>query len=353
MVMCVAIARVRGRLALQTLLSALRAAGEPTRLRLLAVCAHGEVTVGELARIVGQSQPRVSRHLKLLCDAGLLDRFREGSWAFYRIAGPHRPGANPCAPRILAMIPVDDPQISRDRERLEAIKRVRADEAAAYFRANAARWDRVRALHVDTQEVERALADALRPDPGARFLDIGTGTGRVLQLFGGSVGQGTGIDLSLDMLRVARANLESAGLANCQVRHADMYRLPFDDGSFDAAAMHMVLHYADRPAAAVAEAGRVLRPGGRLAVADFAAHDVERLRTEHAHRRLGFSDGEMAAWFDAAGLCAGAERRLAGEPLTVVVWAAAKPAAAGERGAARPADAGTADARASRAAGAA
>ena len=316
----------------------LRAAGEPTRLRLLAICAHGEVTVSELTQIIGQSQPRVSRHLKLLCDAGLLDRFREGAWVFYRIAGRRRDGMSRHVQQILAMIPETDPQFQRDRQRLESIKQARAEGAASYFRANAAQWDRVRTLHIDTRDVERALGDALQPRSNADFLDIGTGTGRILELFGPSIGHGIGIDLSLDMLRVARANLEAARLANCQVRHGDMYRLPFDDGTFDAATMHMVLHYADQPDTAIAEAGRVLRPGGVLVIVDFASHGIEQLRAEHAHRRLGFTEDEVAAWSGAVGLQTEAVRRLAGEPLTVVVWTVKKPLQSSEQSDRSPVD---------------
>jgi DNA-binding transcriptional ArsR family regulator len=206
------------------LLTALKAAAEPTRLRLLALCAHGELTVSELTQILGQSQPRVSRHLKLLCDAGLLDRFREGTWAFYR-----RAERGPCAElarTLIDAIPADDPTLALDLERLDAIKRSRAEAAAAYFRENAARWHEMRSLHVPERDVEAALTQLL-PAEGIRdLLDLGTGTGRMLELFGPRVERALGVDLSREMLAVARANLERAGLRNCQVRQADMYQLP-------------------------------------------------------------------------------------------------------------------------------
>jgi ArsR family transcriptional regulator len=306
---------------MEEVLAALRAVAEPTRLRLLAVCARGELTVSDLVQVLGQSQPRVSRHLKLLCDAGLLDRFREGNWVFYRLA------AAPLAGLLAGLVPENDATAALDAERLGAIKRARVEAAAAYFRANAARWDEIRSLHVDEREVEAALVELL-PDHGIRdLLDIGTGTGRMLELFGARVQQAVGVDLSREMLAVARVNLERAGLRNGSVRQADMYQLPFPGGSFDAVVIHQVLHYAERPAAAIAEAARVLRPGGRLLVIDFLPHQLEQLRSEHAHRRLGFADAEVSAWFAAAGIAGEAAVHLPGEPLTVAIWPACRPAA--------------------------
>lgn len=312
------------------LLSGLRAAAESTRLRLLAICAHGEVAVGELTRILEQSQPRVSRHLKLLCEAGLLERNKEGTWVFYRIADERRGGAAALTRRIVEMLPADDPQIVSDRAALEAIKHERAETAEAYFRANADGWDRIRALHVDEHEVETALIEALPTGSVQDLLDIGTGSGRVLELFGNAVEQGVGIDLSREMLAVARAKLNGAGLGNCQVRHGDIYQLPVDDESFDAVTAHLVLHYADRPASVIAEAARVLRPGGCIVIVDFAPHEFEELRSEHAHRRLGFHETEVAEWCAACGLQTEPVRKLPGDPLTVNIWKATKPSAAPE-----------------------
>ncbi len=311
---------------MDSLFVALRAAAEPTRLRLLAVCAKGEMTVGELTEVLGQSQPRVSRHLKLMCEAGLLDRFKEGTWVFYRLADERRSPVRD----IVAMIPENDPIIARDGERLAAIKNARHQRAARYFRTNAPAWDRIRSLHVDEREVERALMEAWpggAEGPAGKvrdLLDIGTGTGRLLQLFGPSIERGVGIDLSHDMLAYARANLDDAGLMNCQVRHGDMYRLPLDGETFDAVTVHQVLHYADEPAQVIGEAARVLRRGGRLFIVDFAPHELEQLRAEHAHRRLGFGDDEVAFWCREAGLEIDTVRKLEGEPLTVKIWVAVK-----------------------------
>jgi ArsR family transcriptional regulator len=313
--------------ALEPLLVGLRAAADASRLRLLALCAQGEWTVTELTQITGQSQPRVSRHLKLLADAGLLERFREGSWVFYRRA---RTGAGARLARNLCrMLPADDPDLALDRQRLAAVRATRQEHAARYFAAQASHWDQVRSLYVDEGKVETALLGVFGERPPSNLLDIGTGTGRILQLFAPRIGFGLGIDLSREMLSVARANLDRTSLRNCQVRLGDMYHLPLPAGAFDAATMHNVLHFADDPGAALAEAARVLRPGGRLVVVDFARHELEFLRREHAHRRLGFTDAEIHGWFGAGGLLPEPPVRLAGDPLTVVVWPARRAGASG------------------------
>ena len=302
------------------LLAALRAVAEPTRLRLLILCSRGELTVTELAQILGQSQPRVSRHLKLMCEAELLDRFREGSWVFYRLSAGST--ASPLARHLVAACGEHDPSVVLDLQRLSAIKRQRAERAAAYFRENAPRWDSIRSLYVDEREVEAALIEIVAAAGPRDLLDIGTGTGRMLEILAPRVGQALGIDQSREMLAVARVNLERAGSANGMVRLGDMYQLPLPDASFDAVVIHQVLHYADRPVAAIAEAARVLRPGGVLVVVDFAPHELEFLRVEHAHHRLGFADDEVAAWCGAAGLEPAPPQHLPGDPLTVAIWTA-------------------------------
>ncbi|MCK5276685.1 MAG: metalloregulator ArsR/SmtB family transcription factor [Alphaproteobacteria bacterium] len=306
------------------LLSGLRAAAEPSRLRLLALCAHAELTVSELVQILGQSQPRVSRHLKLLCEAGLLDRFREGTWAFYRLSEKGR--CAELARVLIDLIPEDEATLALDLQRLEAVKRANSDRAAEYFRRNAEGWDKIRSLHIAEDAVETALRN-LFPMAGMKdFLDIGTGTGRVLEIFGPRVERGIGIDMSREMLALARANLQKADLRNCQVRRGNMYQLPFSDESFDGIVIHQVLHFAEDPAEAIAEAGRALRPGGRLVVVDFAPHSEEMLRQEHAHRRLGFTDSEVNRWFELAGLSPDKTVTLEGEPLTVCLWSATRAA---------------------------
>jgi ubiquinone/menaquinone biosynthesis C-methylase UbiE/DNA-binding transcriptional ArsR family regulator len=313
---------------LETLLNGLRAAAEPSRLRLLVLCSQGEWTVTELTQVLGQSQPRVSRHLKLLAEAGLLERFREGSWVFYRRA-QHGPGAR-LARNLCRMLPPEDADLALDRQRLAAVRSARHDQAARYFAAQAPRWDQVRSLHLDEAKVESALLEVFGDQPPRSLLDIGTGTGRILQLMAPKIGFGLGVDLSREMLAVARANLDRTSLRNCQVRQGDMYHLPLPDGSFDAATLHNVLRFADDPGAALAEAARVLRPGGRLVVVDFAPHRLEFLREQHAHRRLGFADAQMRDWFAAAGLAVEPPHRLAGDPLTVMIWPARRIGTAGD-----------------------
>ncbi len=317
--------------AMNDLLAALRAGAEPTRLRIVALLAKGELTVSELVRTLGQSQPRISRHLKLLTGAGLLTRHREGSWVFHRLADDG-PGAE-VARHLNALLPQGsgsgandgaDRVLARDMERLADVKRTRADAAAGYFRDNAERWDKLRSLHVDDAEVENIIGRMLPASGIANLLDLGTGTGRILEFLSSRAERGTGIDLSSEMLSVARANLDRAGAANCHVRQGNLYQLPFPPAAFDAITIHQVLHYLDEPAAAIAEAARVLAPGGRLVVVDFLPHQLENLRDEHNHRRLGFAEAEIEGWFADAGLIAALSERLTGDPLTVAVWLAEK-----------------------------
>ncbi|MEQ8652165.1 MAG: metalloregulator ArsR/SmtB family transcription factor [Kiloniellales bacterium] len=307
---------------MDSLLQGLRAAAEATRLRILGLCAHGELSVGELCEVLGQSQPRVSRHLKLLVEADLLERHQEGSHVYFRLTEGQD---NSQLGRILVdLMPADDPIHALDLERLQAVKQAWAVKAAAYFKRNAANWDRIRALHADQAEIDRALADLLAEHEVQDLLDVGTGTGHVLELVGERVEQAVGIDLSRDMLQVARSNLWNRGLSNCLVRQADMMKLPFTAERFDAVVLHMVLHYAQRPAAAIAEAARVLRPGGRLVVADFAQHQHEELVSEHAHLWQGFAESAIMEFFAAAGLEAGETQRLDGGALVVCLWTAGR-----------------------------
>lgn len=300
------------------LVEILRAAGEPNRMRILALCASGDLSVSELTCILGQSQPGVSRHLRLLSQAGLLERYQEGSRAFF-----HVPRAGETADMVrflVARVDRDDPVAARDRRHLEDIRRERVERAQAYFRENAGDWDRIRALHVDEAEVESALRDAAGPERIDSMLDIGTGTGRMLQVLAANARDAIGVDFSRDMLSMARTNLSNDRHRNCSVRQGDMYELPFADGSFDLAVLHMVLHFAERPGDVIGEAARVLRHGGRFLVADFAPHELESLRDEHAHRRLGFRDEEIGHWARDCGLTVTETHALPGEQLTVRIW---------------------------------
>jgi len=305
------------------LISALKAVADPSRLRLLALLRGGELTVSELVHITGQSQPRLSRHLKLLNEAGLLERIPEGSWVFYRIPTDLHAGVRGAdlARCLLDLVDDSDPVIARDQARLKAVMAEREREAEGYFQSVAGDWDRLRSLHVDEAVVEDALASVF-PDGAKRFLDIGTGTGRMLELFAPRTDIAEGVDRSHEMLTIARAHLERAEIQNATVRQADLFQLPCKDGVYDVAIIHQVLHFLDRPGDAIIEAARVLKPGGRLIVVDFAPHDVESLRSRHAHRRLGFLDKDIVGWFHNAHLKPGSPQHLIGNPLTVSIWQA-------------------------------
>ncbi len=306
----------------------LRAAAEPTRLRILALLSREELAVLELCRVLGQSQPRVSRHLKLLAEAGLVERFPDGAWVFYRLCGPGP--ARALADQALALISPQDAVLARDAERLAGVGEERSNQAAAYFADNAERWDEMRSLHTAEAAVEAAIVEAAGEGPFQKLVDLGSGTGRMLTLLGGRARAAIGLDLSRQMLNIARAQAAAAGLAACELRHGDILATGLPDGGADLVVVHQVLHYLADPAAAVAEAARLVAPGGRVLIIDFAPHDLEFLRAEHRHRRLGFSDHEMERWLAAAGLTDFETRALppsAAGGLTVKIWGATRDAA--------------------------
>jgi ubiquinone/menaquinone biosynthesis C-methylase UbiE len=290
----------RNLLGFQSLLAGLKASSEDTRLRLLALLSEAELTVSDLTDILRQSQPRISRHLKLLSDAGLIERFREGSWAFHRRVS-HGAGAK-LGQALLDLVDPSDAVLTRDRERLQQVRAQRASAAQSYFRKQAKHWDELRKLHISESAVETAIREALAGVRIENLLDLGTGTGRMLELFGPEIDRGVGIDLNPEMLGIARANLERAGLKHCTVRKGDIFNLSMERDHFDVVIVHQVLHFLEDGGRAIREAARVLRPGGRLLVIDFAPHELEFLREQHAHRRLGFSEEAVAQWMKAAGL---------------------------------------------------
>ena len=289
----------------------LRAAGEPSRLRILALLAREELAVLEICRVLDQSQPRVSRHLKLLAEAGLVERFPDGAWVFYRLTGEG--GAADLAAQVLDAIDPADPALQRDAERLSAVWAERAADAGEYFARNAARWDEIRSLYVSDADVEAAILKASGPGPFRRLVDLGSGTGRMLTLLAPHAEAALGLDLSQQMLNLARNRVTEAGLQGCELRHGDIFATRLPDASADLVVVHQVLHYLADPAAAVREAARIVAPGGRLVIADFAPH------------RLGFSEPEMSRWLGDAGL---GEVRVTSLPpaqpggLTVKIWTA-------------------------------
>lgn len=295
-----------------------RALADATRLRILQLVRRMELSVGELAQVLGQSQPRVSRHVKILCDAGLLERRKEGSWVFVALGAPA--AVAPVA-AALDVWNADDHWTHADAARLQAVRADRAAAAASWFEANAQEWDAIRSLHVAESEVEAAMAGLLGNAAVNTLVDIGTGTGRMLELFGGRAKLAMGVDRSSEMLRLARAKLGSSA----ELRQADLYRLPLADDAAEVAILHHVLHFTTEPDLAIAEAARVLGPGGRLLIADFAPHDREELRARDAHTRLGFADEQIAGWFAAAGLALARVETLEGGELTVKLWLGRKP----------------------------
>ncbi len=310
----------------------LKSAAEPSRLRMLNLLAQSDLTVSELTTILGQSQPRVSRHLKLLLEAQLIHRRQEGSWALFRLAGERPAGA--MIARMLERLDPSDLVLARDGERLADVRRRRRNAASAYFSANADSWHSIRSLHVAEGEVEAALLRVAGDRTFSAMLDIGTGTGRMLELFAPRVRSAVGIDNNRNMLNVARANLEAADLDHAEVRLGEVYNMPVPRDGFDLVVIHQVLHFLDDPEAAIAEAARCLAPGGRLIIVDFAPHELEFLRVEHRHHRLGFETDAITAWFASAGLANLRSESLSGPPpdkegetdrLTVMVWSADDP----------------------------
>lgn len=322
---------------LDVTLSALRALGEETRLRILALLARGELSVSDLTEILGQSQPRISRHLKVLGESGLVERHREGAWAFFRLA--ERCASARLLAQVLATLDPAERRLAEDRERLAAVRAQRDRAAQNLFARLAPQWDSVRSLHVSEEAVEAAILAAIGSERVRTLVDLGTGTGRMLQVLAPHVlsdpgGRAYGLDASHAMLSVARANLERAGIARVELRQGDIYAPPFARGGFDLVIIHQVLHYLDDPGRAVAQAARLVGPGGRLLIADFAPHAHEFLRGESGHRRLGFSREQMTGWLLDAGLAPRLTRDLPPpsgdrEGLTVSLWLAgssAKPA---------------------------
>ena len=317
------LASVSQRLPIADLFQAL---ADPSRLRIVALLRSMELSVGELAQVLGQSQPRVSRHVKILADSGLIDRHKEGSWVFLALTDGRITAA--LANLIDQCLDPDSRALlDADAVRLAEVRADRAEAAARYFAAHAEAWDSIRSLHVPESAVERAIEIAMGDRPLGTLVDIGTGTGRMIELLGPTAAQALGVDRSSEMLRLARVKLDKAGIADASLRQADMYALPLDAACADSVIIHQVLHYAQAPAAAIAEAARVLRPGGRLLVVDFAAHGREELRIADAHLRLGFADEAIAGWFAAAGLDLDLTEHLPGGELTVTLWRGVKASA--------------------------
>ena len=312
---------------MEKLLGGLRAVAEHTRLRLLSILFRNELTVSEITYILDQSQPRVSRHLKLMCDAGILDRIQEGAWVFYRVTDK-QPGRQ-LSQSLIKLLDSDDSVLQRDETRLQKIRQEHTQQAESYFQENAKRWDKLRSLYVSEEKVEQAMLDAVAGEKVDDLLDLGTGTGRMLEVFGDVISRGMGIDINREMLAIARAKLEENQLTHCQVRHGDIHNVLLPSGSVDLITVHHVLHFLNDPVIVINEASRLLKLKAYLLVVDFAPHEMELLREEHAHRRLGFAEEEITQWCQNAGLDVTKVEHLqstskSNAPLTVTLWVAQK-----------------------------
>ena len=319
-----------------SLVTLLKAAAEPTRLRILLLLGKGEFNVKDLTRILGQSQPRISRHLKLLVEVGLVERVQEGSWAYFHLS--ETSGAGRIGEMLLDVVDRRAEGLAaRDAQRADALKREREEAAQQFFLSRAAEWDGIRSLHVSEGQVEAAMREALGEGPFDLFVDLGTGTGRMLELFAGRYQRAFGIDASHAMLSYARAKIDRERLQQVQVRQGDICNLNLDDGVADAVVMHQVLHFLAAPQRAIEEAARILAPGGRLLLVDFAPHDLEHLRDEFAHVRLGFARAEVAQWLDAAGVDLVDVKELAPPPaegvgkVTVSIWVGQRRGSPGQK----------------------
>lgn len=311
-----------------TLIDALKAAGEPTRLRILALLRRGDLSVGELVQILDQSQPRLSHHLKTLAMSGLIERLPEGSWVFYRA---HIKGwAGRVLNALFAELDVTGAPFDDDAIALQNVRRTRAESAESYFSNIAENWDHLRSLHYPEAAIETAIIERLGARKFERVVDLGTGTGRMLALLAPLAQEAEGLDMSHHMLTVARANLNRAELRNARVRQGDVANTPFETNSADLVIVHQVLHYLEKPEDVIDEAARILKPGGQLLVVDFAPHDLEFLRETQGHRRLGIREDDMIVWSDAAGLAVQTPTRFdppasLDQGLSVLIWTATRP----------------------------
>lgn len=299
-----------------------QALGDATRLRIVMLARRVELTVGELAHVLGQSQPSISRHLRILEEAGLISRRREGAWVFVEPVQDDR-GLFDIIDRSVSA--QDEAKFSADTSRLVAVQRERANAAAAFFAERSGEWDALRSLHVSEEDVEAAMVRLVGRGPLGRLVDVGTGTGRMLELFAPRASEAIGIDRSPEMLRLARVKLDEAGVAGASLRQGDMFALPLPDDHADTVILHLVLHFAATPGQVIAEAARILRPGGQLLIADFAPHEREELRRQLKHQRLGFADEAMQRWFSAADLVGEEPLCLDGGELSVNLWRATHP----------------------------
>jgi len=286
---------------MENIATALKALGHPERLRILALLSRGDLTVSELTQILGLSQPRVTQYIKTLESAGIIERLKEGSWVFSRLRRGNE-AITALVATTLSALPADDKDIASDARRLTDVRDARAQAAQAFFARVANDTEHPGSEYLPRGDIETRMRELAGEGPFDYMVDLGTGTGRILEIFADRTARGSGIDSSPEMLRVARHNLEGDHLRHLTVRQGDLNATPLDTGIADFVTLHQVLHYLDRPGDAIREASRLLQPGGRLLIVDFDSHDREDYRDKFAHRRLGFTDGEIAGWMADVGI---------------------------------------------------
>lgn len=275
--------------------SALKALGHPERLRILVLLSHGELTVSELTQILSLSQPRVTQYIKTLENAGIIERMKEGSWVFSRLRRGNE-ALTTIVASTLAAVPTNNKDIASDLRRLDEVQAARAVAAQDFFAKVANDRDQLSAEYLPRGDIEEHMRDLAGAGPFDFMVDLGTGTGRILEVFSDCIKRGAGIDSNHDMLKVARHNLNSPNLRHLSVRQGDLHSTPLAEGISDFVTLHQVLHYLDKPSEAIREAARLLRSDGQILIVDFDSHDREEFRDKYAHRRLGFSDMEIADW---------------------------------------------------------
>jgi len=279
----------------------LKVLGHPERLRILALLSRGELTVSELTHILGLSQPRVTQYINSLESAGVIERLKEGSWVFSRLRNGNA-SVTALVATTLNALPHDDKTLLSDQKRLLDVRKKRAEAADAFFASVANDTGQLGDEYLPQSDIETAMRELAGEGPFNFMVDLGTGTGRVLDVFSDRITRGTGIDNNTDMLKVARHKLASSGHSHISLRQGDLHRAPIDSGTADLVTLHQVLHYLDDPSEAIAEAARLLTPGGMLLMVDFEAHNQDSFRDNYAHRRLGFTDSDISGWTVQSGL---------------------------------------------------
>jgi len=289
--------------------TALKALAHTDRLRILALLSHGELTVSELVSILNLSQPRVTQYIKSLESAGIIERLREGSWVFSRLKRGNV-GISALVSTTLAALPQDDPTLKADQRRLNDVRAERSKIAEAFFADVANDRGQLGNEYLPQSDIEKALLDTAGDADFDYMADLGTGTGRMLELFASRAKGGAGIDTNVEMLTVARHKLASTDFSHMSVQQGDLHATPLGTGIADLVTIHQVLHYLDDPLEAIREASRLLKSGGTFLIVDFEAHQFEAFREKYAHRRLGFSDQDITTWLDAADMSLGSVQNI-------------------------------------------